>query len=147
MCVRRCKLASTHFLATPLGTKKLESVTMADSRSNNGEIHPDNIVRPTIEKLSAADRQAYEVYMKKRDEEASRWFLSHFAVDRHGNVSKEKDVNYSSEQDKVKSNVSTSPEVNSEIANLVDVAVSASLNNKFVAITGHVESMMNSRFE
>jgi TRAP-type C4-dicarboxylate transport system substrate-binding protein len=64
-------------------------------------VDANNIQRPSFEQLSAEDRQAYEAYMKeceeenirqkeKEDEEASRWFLSHFSIDRKSAVSKDK---------------------------------------------------------
>jgi hypothetical protein len=35
---------STHFLATPLGTKRLSSATMADGKSNLSEVDSRNII-------------------------------------------------------------------------------------------------------
>jgi hypothetical protein len=38
-------LTSTHFLATPLGTKKLSLATMADGKGNLSEIDSTNIIK------------------------------------------------------------------------------------------------------
>jgi hypothetical protein len=48
------------------------------------------------------------------------------------------------QQPKVTPTVSTPLEANSDIANMIDGAVSASLNNKFVAMSEKIESTMNS---
>jgi hypothetical protein len=113
--------ASTYFLATPLGKKKDQSATMASKIPKPNKVDANNIQRPSFEQLSAEDRQAYEAYMKeceeenirqkeKEDEEASRWFLSHFSIDRKGAISKEKEVVILSSEDEqamLKANVST----------------------------------------
>jgi hypothetical protein len=49
------------------------------------------------------------------------------------------------QQPKVTPTVSKPLEANSDIANMIDGAVSASLNNKFVAMSEKFESTMNSR--
>ena len=64
------------------------------------DIDASNIVRPTVDELSAEDRQGYEVLIKECEEESIRckekeieekrqWFLSHFSMNRKGDVSKQ----------------------------------------------------------
>ena len=64
------------------------------------DIDASNIVRPTVDELSAEDRQCYEVLIKECEEESIRckekeieekrqWFLSHFSRNRKGEVLKE----------------------------------------------------------
>ncbi|RLM78508.1 hypothetical protein C2845_PM12G10520 [Panicum miliaceum] len=87
---------------------------------NPTEVDPNNIATPTVDELSVEDRQAYEAYMKeheeenvrrkaKEDEEARRWFLSHFSKNRKGDISKDKEVVIvSSEDDQAKVNADVS---------------------------------------
>ena len=86
-----------------------------------GEVDASNIVRPTVDELSAEDRQAYEAFIKDCEEESIRrkakeieekcqWYLSHFSKNRKGDVSKDKEVVILSdeeEQAKANYNVST----------------------------------------
>ena len=62
-----------HILATLLGKKKKDkgSATMKDL-PNPSEVDPNNIARPTVDELSAEDCQAYEDFMKEREEENIR---------------------------------------------------------------------------
>ena len=64
---------------------------------SSGDVDASNIVRPTADKLSAEDRQAYEAFVKECEEENTRrkekeieekrqWFLSHFSRNRKGEV-------------------------------------------------------------
>ena len=68
--------------------------------SNPSDVDASNIVRPTVDELSAEDRQGYEVLIKECEEESIRckekeieekrqWFLSHFSMNRKGDVSKQ----------------------------------------------------------
>ena len=90
--------------------------------SSPSDIDASNIVRPTVDELSAEDHQAYEALIKECEEESMRrkekeieekrqWFLSHFSKNRKGDVSKDKEVVILSdeeEQAKANNNVSTS---------------------------------------
>ena len=71
--------------------------------SNPSEIDSDNINRPSVDELPPEDRQAYEAFIKKCEEENKRrkekeieekrrWFLSHFSKIRKGDVLKDKEV-------------------------------------------------------
>ena len=102
---------------------------------SSGDVDASNIVRPTVDQLSAEDRQAYEAFIKeceeentrrkeKEIEEKCRWFLSHFSKNRKGDVSKDKEVVIlSDEEELTKSNTNvsaaTSPITLEQISQLV----------------------------
>ena len=98
-CLACPVFTSTHFLATPLGNKKKGSAAMANL-PKPGEVDADNIARPTANELSAEDRQCYEELLqeeemeraRKKFEDKTQWYLSHFSKDRKGAVSKDKEV-------------------------------------------------------
>ena len=89
---------------------------------SSGDVDASNIVRPTVDQLSAEDRQAYEAFIKECEEENTRrkekeleekrqWFLSHFSRNRKGEVFKNKEVVILSDEEeraKANNNVSTS---------------------------------------
>ena len=89
---------------------------------SSSDVDASNIVRPTVDELSAKDRQAYEAFIKECEEENTRrkeieieekrhWFLSHFSKNRKGEVFNDKEVVILSdeeEQAKTNNNVSTS---------------------------------------
>ena len=71
---------------------------MTNSKTGAASISTDNIIKPTLEKLSEDQRQGLEAWKKKRDEEfealrAKRdqedgdMYLSSFKVDRQGVIS------------------------------------------------------------
>jgi hypothetical protein len=75
---------------------------MVNSQDLN-DIALGNITRLTIDDLSTVGRQEFEDYMKKLDEEdqrreaqnhedAKKWYLSHFTLDRHQRVIQEREV-------------------------------------------------------
>jgi hypothetical protein len=88
---------------------------------SSSDVDAGNIVRLTVDELSAEDRQAYEVLIKECEEESTRrkekeinekrqWFLSHFSRNRKGEVFKDKEVVILSdeeEQAKPNNNIST----------------------------------------
>jgi hypothetical protein len=88
----------------------------------SGDVDARNIVRPTVDQLLAEDHQAYEAFIKDREEENTwhkekeieekcQWFLSHFSRNRKGEVSKGKEeviLSDEEEQAKANNNVSTS---------------------------------------
>jgi hypothetical protein len=87
-------------LATPLGTKKLSSATMADGEGNLSEIDSRNIImvkleelpeesRMVVEKFRRAlqeHRKAFEEELKAVEEKEMRALLSCFKKDRKGGV-------------------------------------------------------------
>ena len=87
---------------------------------SSSDVDASNIVRLTVDQLSAEDRQAYEAFIKeceentrrkeKEIEEKRQWFLSHFSRNQKGEVSKDKEVVIlSDEEEQAKAkNVSTS---------------------------------------
>jgi hypothetical protein len=56
---------------------------MAGSKDHT-DISPDNILKPTVESLTANEQQPYEDYMRQAKEK----FLSQYTVDRHQKVVK-----------------------------------------------------------
>jgi E3 ubiquitin-protein ligase DOA10 len=140
-------------LATPSGKKENLLVAMAGKLPVPSEVDAQNIARPNVEQTSIEYQKALtEVRRKIREqkereileleEEAMKQYISHFSVDRQGNVKKDKEVIINILTLKVQSNAP--PEDNSDIANMIDGAVSANLNNKFVAMSEKFESMINS---
>jgi hypothetical protein len=120
------------------------------------EVDPQNIARPNVEQTSAKEKKALvEVKRKIREqkereileleEEDMKQYISYFSVDRQGNIKKDKDVVINIPALKVQSDAP--PEANSDIANMIDGAVSASLNNKFVVMSEKFESTMNSHLD
>ena len=89
---------------------------------SSGDVDASNIVRPTVDQLSAEDRQTYEAFIKECKEENTRrkekeieekrqQFLSHFSRNRKGEFFKDKEVvtlSDEEEQAKANNNVSTS---------------------------------------
>jgi hypothetical protein len=53
---------STHFLATPLGTKRLSSATMADGKGNLSKIDSRNIITAKPEELTEESWKAIEEF-------------------------------------------------------------------------------------
>jgi hypothetical protein len=141
-------------LATPLGTD--QSAAMARKLPVPSEVDPQNIARPNVKQTSAEEQKALaevrrEIREQKEqeilelEEEAMKQYISHFSVDRQGNVKKDKDVIINIPTLKVQSDAP--PEANSDIANMIDGAVSASLNNKFVATSEKFESTITSHLD
>ena len=94
---------------------------------SSGDVDASNIVRPSVDELSAEDRQAYEAFIKeckeenqhrkeKEIEEKRQWFLSHFSRNRKGEVSKDKKVVIlSDEEEQAKANNNVTTSVSSDI--------------------------------
>ena len=62
------RLASTYFLATPLGNKKKKqsaSVSMAGEKGDASKIGPLNAINVTYEDLSEEQRQKFEADLKQ----------------------------------------------------------------------------------
>ena len=105
------------------------------AKLSSGDVDTSNIVRPSVDELSAEDRQAYEAFIKDCEEESIRrkakeieekcqWYLSHFSKNRKGDVSTDKEVAILSDEDeqaKSNTNVSaaTSPITLEQISQLV----------------------------
>jgi hypothetical protein len=64
---------------------------MAGSKDHT-DISPDNILKPTIESLTADEQQQYEDYMRQAKEK----FLSQYTMDRHQKVVKHGETNVAS---------------------------------------------------
>ena len=68
--VRVTRFERNTLLATPLGTIRSKNWTaMTNSKTDAASISTDNIIKPTLEKLSEEQRQGLEAWKKKRDEE------------------------------------------------------------------------------
>jgi hypothetical protein len=95
-----------------------------------------------------AKHQAFEEYLKARREAEWKDFISGFRKTRDGKVVEVQEFEFPPlQQPKVTPTVSKPLEANSDIANMIDGAVSASLNNQFVAMSEKFKSMMNSRLD
>jgi hypothetical protein len=94
----------THFLATPLGTKVADlqnQAYMADSKDING-VSPN--INTRLTNFSVVEHKKLQDDMKKMDEDiqreqdqvlkvAKKWYLSHFRVDYHQKVIREREIN------------------------------------------------------
>jgi len=68
-------------------------------------------------------------------------YMSHFSIDRQGKVTKLKEVTFDSSQFDVKTD--EQPVLDTEIANMVDGAVVAHLNNKLEFLGQNLYSMFD----
>ena len=50
------------------------------------EVDTDNIIKPSLDEISADHRQVYEEYKKVREEKDLQEFLAKFKKDRQGNI-------------------------------------------------------------
>ena len=53
------------------------------------EVDADNIIKPSLDEISADHRQVYEEYKKAREEKDLQEFLAKFKKDRQGNITPE----------------------------------------------------------
>jgi hypothetical protein len=78
---------STHFLATPLGTEdQSSSSSIMSDLPKPSEVDAGNIIKPSLDELSADHRQIYDEYKKAREEKELQEFLGNFKKDRQGNI-------------------------------------------------------------
>jgi hypothetical protein len=84
--------------------------------------------------------------IQRQEQEALKHYMSHFSVDQQGKVTKIKDVTFDSPQSEVKTDVSKQPALDTEIANMVDGAVTAHLNNKLDFVGQNLHSIFDARF-
>jgi hypothetical protein len=134
-------LASTHFLVTPLGKKKLTSIVMVGDKGDLSEVDPKNITMLSLDDLPDDARKLYEKQKKIREQEELQMFLTSFKKDRQDVVTQVKEIALPPIKDKKvmadKLNI-----LDSDVANAIDCAVSASLNNKFAAASQDLEKML-----
>ena len=86
------RLASTYFLATPLGNKKKKqsaSVSMAGEKGDASKIGPLNAINVTYEDLSEEQRQKFEADLKQQNEEIKARMLACYGKTRQGVIEKE----------------------------------------------------------
>jgi hypothetical protein len=135
-------------LATPLGKKKDLSATMAGDKGALCDLDPKNIIDMTDGDVPDVKRQAFEEYQKARREAEWKDFKSGFRKTHDGKVVEIQEFEFPPlQQPKVTPTVSKPLEANSDIANMIDGAISATLNNKFVAMSENFESTMNSHLD
>jgi len=82
------------------------------------EVDADNIIKPSLDEISADHRQVYEEYKKAREEKDLQEFLAKFKKDRQGNITPIEEIKFPPLQtEQVKPSVSTafSPEQWAEI--------------------------------
>ena len=85
------KLASTYFLATPLGTDLHPSVTMAGEKANPSKVD-STPVDVKYDDIPEESRKQFEAQLKKEQEEATRILLACYGKTRQGIIKKEKFV-------------------------------------------------------
>ena len=74
-------------MATPLGTEdQSSSSSVMSNLPKPSEIDADNIIKPSLDEISADHRQAFEEYKKAREEKELQEFLAKFKKDRQGNI-------------------------------------------------------------
>jgi hypothetical protein len=121
---------------------------MADDKGALCDLDPKNIIDMTDGDVPDAKRQAFEEYQKALREAEWKDFISGFRKTRDGRVVEVQEFEFPPvQQPKVTPTMNKPLEANSDIANMIDGAVSASLNNKFVAMSEKFESTMNSRLD
>jgi hypothetical protein len=121
---------------------------MADEKGALCDLEPKNIIDMTDGDVSDVKRQAFEELQKARREAEWKDFKSGFRKTREGKVVDVQEFEFPPlQQPKVTPTVSKPLEANSGIANMLGGVVSASLNNKFVAMSEKFESTMNSRLD
>jgi hypothetical protein len=136
---------------------KNQSAAMAGKIPKASEIDINNMKMLTFEQLLAEHKKALDEINKKirdeqvqeirrKEEEAVKHYVSHFSVDRQGKVTKIKDVNFDSSQTEVKTDENKQPVIDTKIANMVDGAVVAHLNNKLEFVGQNLHSMFDARF-
>jgi hypothetical protein len=126
---------------TPLGKKKLTSIVMVGDKGDLSEVDPKNITMLSLDDLPDDARKLYEKQKKIREQEELQMFLTSFKKDRQDVVTQVKEIALPPIKDKKvmadKLNI-----LNSDVANAIDCAVSASLNNKFAAASQDLEKML-----
>ena len=86
------RLASTYFLATPLGNKKKKqsaSVSMAGEKGDASKIDPLNAINVTYEDLSEEQHQKFEADLKQQNEEIKARMLTCYGKTWQGVIQKE----------------------------------------------------------
>ena len=104
--------------------------------------------RPNIIKLSKISRRRSEKRKEKEiqrlEEEAKKQYISHFSINRQGNVTK--DDTFDSSQFEVKSDENKQSALDSEVANMIDSVVASHVNNKLEFIGQNIHDMFDDRF-
>jgi hypothetical protein len=126
---------------TLLGKKKLTSIVMVGDKGDLSEVDPKNITMLSLDDLPDDARKLYEKQKKIREQEELQMFLTSFKKDRQDVVTQVKEIALPPIKDKKvmadKLNI-----LDSDVANAIDCAVSASLNNKFAAASQDLEKML-----
>ena len=120
-----------------------------------GEVDSAHIRMPNVQQLLVEHqkilddiqkkiREEKEKEIQKLEEEAMNQYISHFSIDRQGNVTT--DAAFDASQFEVKFDENEQPILNSEIANAIDDAVSSHVNNKLEFIGQNMHDMFDDRF-
>jgi len=140
-------------LATPLGTENQLSVATTGKIPKPGEVDPENISRPTFEQFSVEKameeirkkiREEHEQKIQRKEDEATKHYMSHFSVDRHEKITKLKEVTFDASEFEVKTDEQSA--LDSEIANMIDGVVVSYVNNKLELLGQNLHSMFDTRF-
>ena len=140
-------------MATPLGAKNQLSVATTGKIPKPSEVDHKNISRPTFEQFSVEKameeirkkiREEHEQKIRRKEDEATKRYMSHFSVDRHGKVTKLEEFTFDASEFKVQTD---EPSVlDSEIANMIDGTVVSHVNNKLKLVGQNLHSMFDTRF-
>ena len=87
------RLASTYFLATPVGKKKQSTlVTMTGEIGDDSKVDPLNAINVTYEDLFEEQRQKFKANLKWQNKEIRAKMLACYGKTRQGVIEKEKFV-------------------------------------------------------
>ena len=79
------RLASTYFLATPLGKKKQStSVTMTGELGDTSKVDPANTINVNYKDLPKEQRLKFEAVLKRQNEEIKARMLACYGKTRQG---------------------------------------------------------------
>jgi len=94
--------------------------------------------------MTSDRRSEKEKEIQKLEEEAMKQYISHFSIDRQGNVTE--DVAFDASEFEVKLDEDKQPALNSEITNAIDNIVSSHVNNKLEFVGQNIHSIFDDRF-
>ncbi|CAO2164050.1 unnamed protein product [Urochloa humidicola] len=117
---------------------------MAGNLAKPAKIDASNIKRPKVEQTLTEDqkvleeirkkiREKKEQEIRKIEDDVVKQYISHFSVDRHGKVQKDKDIVIKVPQIEMK--FDASPGVNLDITMLTNISVASQINTKFDAMS------------
>jgi hypothetical protein len=136
-CMPKCFWCVTRsyiniFFGDSTRDEKLPSVVMADDKGDLSEVDPKNIIMPSLEDLADDARQLYEKQKRIREQEELQMFITSFKKDQQGVMTQVKEITLHPVMDNKDKKVMTDkPNIlDSDVANAIDGAVSASLHRR-----------------